>query len=428
MLRNMVGHRPPRRVFLSYTSELRQFPLNRSFVAAAESAIIRAGDAVSSMAYLAVRDQSVATACEAAVRQCDVYVLIAGFRYGTTVRDRSRMSYTELEFKTATAADIHRLVFVLDENADGPATMFRDPHLGRRQDAFRAKLLTNNLVGATVRDPGELEIRLFHALGNLPPVSRGAARSASAPDVDAARTEALTAVSLPAAAPAPPPKRRGGRILLLAAGLAALLASVVVGVSLASSGQSRGTPAPPSPTPSAADSATNTTTAADATTADPAASVAATSAESDSTADSVANSTSDTVQKPIIDEEVTIPRLGAADIDKSPAGVKGAQVGPTGDFDLYHDSGIFRVHTGSIFMYPLELSTAPDKAYAACADYTGPSPSSGSEVPYIGATVDAPFCFVTSAHHLAWAEVVGVQDDTQAATVHVRVWDKTVDA
>ena len=42
----------PLRVFLSHTSEFRQFPADRSFVARAQDAVIRAAHAVTDMAYL----------------------------------------------------------------------------------------------------------------------------------------------------------------------------------------------------------------------------------------------------------------------------------------------------------------------------------------------------------------------------------------
>jgi hypothetical protein len=157
-----------RRVFLSHTAELRRFPAARSFVAAAEAAVNMAGEAVTDMEYFAARDSEPAEYCERQVRECDVYAGLIGRRYGSPVRDRPEVSYTELEFEAATEAGLPRLVFLLDEDAVLPIPagqlMDDDPDRRARQRAFRDRLAAAGIMVAKVASPEELELKLLHAL------------------------------------------------------------------------------------------------------------------------------------------------------------------------------------------------------------------------------------------------------------------------
>ena len=148
------------RVFISHTSELRDFPKGTSYVAAVERAISAAGHVIVDMADFAAADQAPAQVCAERVRGCEVYVGVLGTRYGSPVRDRPEVSYTELEFDTATEAGLDRLVFLLDTDADdvgippsalidsrvrGPPGRVPPPGAGQRADH------------AVVREPGRAQ-------------------------------------------------------------------------------------------------------------------------------------------------------------------------------------------------------------------------------------------------------------------------------
>src|SRR5262249_8317033 len=154
------------RVFLSHTSELRKYPQERSFVAAAERAVIRAGDTVVDMEYFSAREGKPAGYCREQVRGADVYAGIIGFRYGSPVRDEPGLSDPELEFAAATERSLPRLVFLLDEDAvlPLPRSCLSDPRYEDRQQMFRRRIADAGTVIQRVSSPDQLELLLFQAL------------------------------------------------------------------------------------------------------------------------------------------------------------------------------------------------------------------------------------------------------------------------
>jgi tetratricopeptide (TPR) repeat protein len=157
------------RVFLSHTSELRQHPQDRSFVDAAERAVIRAGETVMNMAYFTAREDRPAAYCRQQVHSANVYVGVIGFRYGSPVRDQPELSYTELEFAAATEQGLPRLVFLLDEDAvlPLPGKFLSDPQYDEEQRGFRARATDAGVTVRRVESPDQLELLVFQALKEL---------------------------------------------------------------------------------------------------------------------------------------------------------------------------------------------------------------------------------------------------------------------
>ena len=164
------------RVFLSHTSELRDFPKGMSYVAAVERAVSAAGHVIVDMADFPAADQVPAQMCANWVRGCDVYVGVLGTRYGSPVRDKPDVSYTELEFDAATEAGLPRLVFLLDTGADDvgiPVSMLIDREFGARQDAFRRRVRDSGLVTGSFASPAGLGQLVERSLRDLAQTRHG---------------------------------------------------------------------------------------------------------------------------------------------------------------------------------------------------------------------------------------------------------------
>lgn len=152
------------RVFVSHTAELRKYPTNGSYIDAAERAICGAGHVVVNMADFPSTNAPPADECIRRVQSCDIYIGILGTRYGSPVRNQPEISYTELEYNTATDVAIPRLMFLLDTNAENlgiPLRELIDRQYGDRQDVFRAGIKN---TARRFSNPGDLKYLVAHSL------------------------------------------------------------------------------------------------------------------------------------------------------------------------------------------------------------------------------------------------------------------------
>jgi len=161
----------PLRVFVSHTSELGEFPRKgQSYIAAVREAVRACGHEFVEMGEFPAADLPPADLCEGLVRSCDVFVGVLGTRYGSLVRDRPELSYTELEFQAATEAGLTRLMLLLDpESADSgiPVGKLQDPVFGARQEIFRRRVTDgSDLTAQFFRSPRGLQKQVEGALQN----------------------------------------------------------------------------------------------------------------------------------------------------------------------------------------------------------------------------------------------------------------------
>ena len=163
------------RVFISHTGELRKFPRGNSYVDEVERAISAAGHVIVDMADFPASGQAPAQVCMDRIRTCDVYVGVLGTRYGSPARDRPQVSYTELEFDTATEAGLPRLMFLLDTSSAEvgiPASNLIDHEFGTRQEAFRKRVQESSLLTQSFTSPADLGRLVERSLRELADIRR----------------------------------------------------------------------------------------------------------------------------------------------------------------------------------------------------------------------------------------------------------------
>lgn len=188
-----------RLVLVGYTAELAQHPSSKSFVAAADSAVRRAGYEFNQLGDWAGARKPTAPEYRERVREFDVYISLLGFRYGPRVGGDRSPSYARLQFDTAVESRRPHLVFVIMAGEyPAPHSFFFDDAPGQPQQAFRNRVLADdNLAKHQVTDPSQLEDLLVDLLRNPRQPARTRTEPAAVATVDV--QAGLVALSLGAA-------------------------------------------------------------------------------------------------------------------------------------------------------------------------------------------------------------------------------------
>lgn len=153
-----------RRVFLSHTSELANYPSGRSFVRAAEEAVIASGNQVLEMSYFPAAPEDPVAHCRRQIARAQVLVSILGFRYGSRIASGG-VSFTEMEYRLASEAALPRLAFLLADDAEVPIAAFTDFESASQQSEFRNSILSaQDVTVKTFRTADELKAQLLQSL------------------------------------------------------------------------------------------------------------------------------------------------------------------------------------------------------------------------------------------------------------------------
>jgi WD40 repeat protein len=99
------------------------------------------------MEDFAARDASAKDLCARLVRECDLLVGLMGHYYGSCPPGDT-ISFTELEYRTATTAGLSRLMFVAPDDFPIPARL-REPDASfERQQRFRQEIMADRVAGS----------------------------------------------------------------------------------------------------------------------------------------------------------------------------------------------------------------------------------------------------------------------------------------
>jgi hypothetical protein len=159
---------------------------------------------------------------------------------------------------------------------------------------------------------------------------------------------------------------------------------------------------------------------------------AATSPPASTAPQAIISSPANSAPPTVLDNDVTLQRNAAADIDASTPTVLENQAGADGNLDLYYDSsegiGAIIAHDSEgIF----ELGAGVTDAYGSCADKFDSGSSDSGHEQSVYASLGTEFCFRTSGGLMAYAVVAAVnppggQAIPRTVTLHVTVWDQRV--